>query len=73
MANARVALSIQKLGVNLYNVRTERGITIQRLAEELGVSDRMISYYESGQRKPGLNTLILLSNALEVQIDDLLR
>lgn len=36
------------------------GITLEKIAEELGVSDRQVSYWKSGQRPTGLIAIKLV-------------
>ena len=42
------------------------------LAKKLGVSTRLISYWENGQRECDFNMLIKISSLFEVSIDFLL-
>jgi transcriptional regulator with XRE-family HTH domain len=57
---------------NLKMYRKEKGITQIRLSIEAGVSQETISAYESGKALPSAETLIKLSNYLNVSIDFLL-
>lgn len=57
---------------NLKMYRKEKGITQIRLSIEAGVSQETISAYESGKALPSAETLIRLSNYLNVSIDFLL-
>lgn len=57
---------------NLKMYRKEKGITQIRLSIEAGVSQETISAYESGKALPSADTLIRLSNYLNVSIDFLL-
>jgi len=57
---------------NLKKYRKEKGITQIRLSIEAGVSQETISAYESGKALPSAETLIKLSNYLNVSIDFLL-
>ena len=57
---------------NLKMYRKEKGITQIRLSIEAGVSQETISAYESGKALPSADTLIKLSNYLNVSIDFLL-
>lgn len=57
---------------NLKMHRKEKGITQIRLSIEAGVSQETISAYESGKALPSAETLIKLSNYLNVSIDFLL-
>lgn len=44
-----------KTGAFLKNLRRERGITQEQLAEELGVSGRTISRWETGSNMPDIS------------------
>lgn len=66
-------LSKDNFGLNLYKARMNKGMTILDLAVEIDKSERIISYYESGIKFPSLETIILICNVLDVNIDDILR
>lgn len=63
-------------GENLKNVRKQRGVTQEELAEILGVSRQAISKWESGTSVPDVQLLLRiaddLSNKSSVSIDDYL-
>ena len=52
----------------LRNKRQEKGISMQRLAEQAGLSTSMISLMERDLRNPTLDTLLRISDALEVDL-----
>lgn len=56
----------------LKNLRKERGLSQKELAEELQLTQRKISYLETGQLEPDLATLWKISNFFEVTTDYLL-
>ena len=60
------------LGPRLKDARVKKGMTIQRLADEVGVMGNYISQMESGDKMPSMDTFIRLANALDVTADDLL-
>ncbi len=43
------------------------------LAERAGLSQQMVSYVERGMRNPGLDTLIRLTEAMEVDLAELIK
>lgn len=45
------------------------GLTQAQMAEELNVTKRMIAYYESGERNPGLRTINTASKFFGVSIN----
>ena len=61
-----------KLGKILKKYRKEKGYTQFELAEKIGVSEFYISALETGSRKPGRETLIKLSNEMNMPIEKLL-
>ena len=59
-------------GENLKNVRKQRGITQEELAETLGVSRQAISKWESDNGYPETEKLLAISETLNISIDFLL-
>jgi putative transcriptional regulator len=51
--------------------RKEKKLTQAQLAEMVGVSQRSISFIETGWRNPSIGTAIKLANALGVTLDEL--
>jgi transcriptional regulator with XRE-family HTH domain len=58
-------------GQNLRLVRRKKGYTLDRLAEISGISKRMISHYETRAKRPSLDKINILADALNVSIDEL--
>ena len=50
-------------------LRTERKVSQKVLGEQLGISDRNIRFYESGEHRPGFEGLLLLADYFEVSLD----
>lgn len=63
---------ISKLGIIIKKYRKEKGYTQFQMAEKIGVSEFYISALETGSRKPGRETLIKLSNEMNMPIEKLL-
>ena len=61
-----------KFGERLKELRSEKSISREELAEKLNVSVRLISYYECGKRQCSFETLIFLAELFEVSTDYLL-
>jgi len=59
-------------GARLSRLRKEAGYTQQELAQEIGVSRRMIAYYEGETERPPTTLLPALAEALGVTTDALL-
>ena len=60
------------IGKQIQKYREQAGLKQEELAELIGKSPIFVSYMERGIRKPGLDTLLTLSEALDVSIDILL-
>lgn len=58
-------------GARLAALRKAAGFTQVELAAELGISQRMVAYYESPQATPPANLLPHIATALGVSIDEL--
>jgi transcriptional regulator with XRE-family HTH domain len=52
-------------------VRTRRGMTLMKVAEQTGISKSTLSRLETGQRRPTLELLLALSVTYRVPLDDL--
>ncbi len=63
---------ITGFGSRLVVLRKAAGFTQQELAQELGVSRRMIAYYEGETEHPPTTILPRLAQALKVSADELL-
>ena len=48
--------------------RLDRNLSLTRTAAAAGLSRQMVSYVETGQRIPTLETLLRLSRALEIDL-----
>lgn len=59
-------------GKRLKELRVNRGISQQKLGEDLGFCNQTISFWENGSREPDLDTLVKISQYFEISIGDLL-
>lgn len=59
-------------GERLVQLRKARGFTQQELADEVGMSRRMVAYYESQSKHPPTTHLPAFAKALNVSADELL-
>lgn len=57
---------------NLRKLRKERGITQIGLQTETGIEQALISKYETGERVPPTDALLILANFYNVSIDYIL-
>lgn len=65
-------LNKKLLGKRIKEARNKKGLTQENLAELINVSSFYISRLESGGKSPSVETLIKLSNTLDVSADYLL-
>ena len=59
-------------GKRLKELRTEKGISQQKLGEFFGFCNQTISFWESGSREPDLDTLLEIAHYFEVSLEELL-
>lgn len=64
-------MDTQKIGRFLAQLRHEQGLTQEQLGQELGVSGKTISRWETGTYLPPVEMLLLLSQRYQVPINDL--
>lgn len=60
------------VGKNLKRLRTERGLSLERLAQSSGVSRAMLGQVELGQSAPTINVLWKMARALDVPFSALI-
>lgn len=63
--------AIAAIGHRIRELRKSRGLTLQALADASGISSSMLSLVERGLAAPSIGTLILVKEALGIQISDL--
>lgn len=61
-----------KIGIFLQQLRKEKGLTQEQLAEMTGVARRTVSRWETGNNLPDLDILIKLSDLYAVDLRELL-
>ena len=61
-----------KMNNNLGTLRREAKLTQVALQMKTGIEQALISKYESGERVPPTETLVLLADFYDVSIDDIL-
>ena len=67
----RAAATMREVGAQIRRVRTRRGMTLQDLAAETGISMSMLSMLERGVATPSIGTLVAVSSALGTHMSDL--
>lgn len=60
------------MGANLKKLRKDRGLTQISLQMQTGIEQALISKYENGDRVPPTETLIILADYFDTNIDYLL-
>lgn len=62
-----------KFGANVAGLRTQQGLTQEKLAEKVGVSVRYAQSLEAGEYFPSLPTLVRLKSALHCSWNDIFK
>ena len=65
-------MDLVKTGAFLKELRKEKNITQEQLAEEMGVSRRTVSRWETGSNMPDMDILIDISDFYEVDLREIL-
>lgn len=65
-------MDCNKVGVLLYQLRKEKGMTQRQIADQLNISDKTISKWERGLGCPDVSLLGELSELFEVNIEQIL-
>ena len=66
-------MDLEQTGRFIAQARKARGLTQQELAEQIGVTDKAVSRWETGRGFPEVSVLPRLAEALGVSITDLVR
>ena len=61
------------LGARIALLRSQKAMSQQALARELGISASAVGMYEQGRREPSLQTVVKLAELFDVSTDYLLR
>lgn len=64
---------LKKFGKRVRELRTERSLTQQQLADISGLHKNYIGMVERGERNPSLLNIDVLAKSLEMDISDLMR
>jgi transcriptional regulator with XRE-family HTH domain len=62
----------RRVAALLREARERQGLSMTAVAERAGLSQQMVSYVERGMRKPTLDTLIRVAEALELDLVEVL-
>jgi transcriptional regulator with XRE-family HTH domain len=69
--DAELAQILDRIGPRLRALRRDRGLTLEALAADTGISVSTLSRLESGNRRPTLDLLIPLARTHRVALDQL--
>lgn len=61
-----------ELGLRIKSLRTEKGLTQEKLAESLGISVEYVGKIERGKRTPSLDLVIAMSKFFHTSTDYIL-
>ncbi|RHS80881.1 MULTISPECIES: helix-turn-helix domain-containing protein [Butyricicoccaceae] len=61
-----------ELGLRIKSLRTEKGLTQEKLAESLGISVEYVGKIERGKRTPSLDLVIAMSKFFHASTDYIL-
>ena len=62
----------EKIGGLICQLRQERGMTQQQLADRLGISNKTVSKWENGTGVPSIDDLLNMSEIFHITIEELL-
>lgn len=62
-----------KVAKILRSERERSGLSMNEVAQRAGLSQQMVSYVERGMRNPTLETLLRISTALNVHLDEVIK
>ena len=65
-------INMNKFATRLKDLRIEKNISRKKLANDLFVSERLVSYWENGKRECSFDMLIQISQYFDVTIGYLL-
>ena len=61
----------QMIGARVKEIRNKKGLTQEQLSERMEINPKYLSSIERGNENPTLNTLIKLSESLEVDLGEI--
>jgi len=61
----------QMIGTRIKEIRTRKRLTQEQLSEKMEINPKYLSSIERGNENPTLNTLIKLSESLEVDLGEI--
>ncbi|MDD2979983.1 MAG: helix-turn-helix transcriptional regulator [Hespellia sp.] len=67
-----MAINYENLGERISKLRGNKKLSQEELASIINVTRETLARLETAKRKPSLDTIVEIANALEVSVDDLL-
>jgi len=64
---------LRRIGLNLQNLRREKGLSQEELSDRAGVHQTYLSGVERGKRNPSVEVLQRIALSLESDIEDLVK
>ena len=61
-----------KIGENLYRLRKERGLSLRKVAKQVGISHSVITLYERNERYPTIDVAVRICEFFEVPFEYLI-
>jgi transcriptional regulator with XRE-family HTH domain len=65
------ASALAATGIRIKEIRLARGMTLQTVSDESGLSPSMLSLVERGRASPSIGSLVVIASALGVAMSDL--
>ncbi|MHC3467712.1 helix-turn-helix domain-containing protein [Streptomyces sp. 7R007] len=62
---------VPPVGARIRQARLARGVSLRRLAREVGVSASLVSQIETGKSQPSVSTLYAITTALSISVESL--
>ena len=63
---------MNNIGKMIKKIRTEKNITQEQLSEKLNITRQAVSNWENGKTQPDVDTIINISNVLEVSVEEII-
>lgn len=61
-----------KFSSNIKNLRLQKGLKQQELADKLSITQRKVSYWELGKVEPDIDMLWEIADLFEISVDELI-
>ena len=62
---------MSEISKNIQNIRFQKGMSQEELAEKLSVSPQTVFEYESGESEPSIDTLLQIAKILNTDVNSL--